>query len=346
MIRGERPLYRKTNQQKNLLVSVSVEGTLAPSHEVDPMRLRQVITNLVSNAIKFTERGGVKIILYADSIVDGAQPIRIRVQDTGPGIPDAARDSLFEPYAQSELSRKRLDSTGLGLSICRDTIERLGGTVRLVNNGELPNTISLNLPGACFEIQLNLPVRDPIADGNTKAIGTDVNASLDSERLNARSVTNEESAAAMSGSNFIVPAPGKSRPSIRVLLADDDALNLALHREILEGAGYIVDTAANGHIAFTLWLREGHQIIFSDGSMPVMSGLELVKAVRAAGASPSTRALRGTKPWFVLLTSYSSALDRDDFVRAGVDDFIEKPLLPRGLQEAMVRRDEALKATP
>ena len=338
--------FRYVAEQKNLLVSISVEGTLAPSHQVDPMRLRQVITNLVSNAIKFTERGGVKIILYADSIVDGAQPIRIRVQDTGPGIPDAARDSLFEPYAQSELSRKRLDSTGLGLSICRDTIERLGGTVRLVNNGELPNTISLNLPGACFEIQLNLPVRDPIADGNTKAIGTDVNASLDSERLSATSMTNEGSAAAMSGSNFIVPAPGKSRPSIRVLLADDDALNLALHREILEGAGYIVDTAANGHIAFTLWLREGHQIIFSDGSMPVMSGLELVKAVRAAGASPSTRARKGSKPWFVLLTSYSSALDRDDFVRAGVDDFIEKPLLPRGLQEAMVRRDEALKATP
>ena len=159
-------------------------------------------------------------------------------------------------------------------------------------------------------------------------------------------MTNEGSAAAMSGSNFIAPAPGKSRPSIRVLLADDDVLNLALHREILEGAGYIVDTAANGHIAFTLWLREGHQIIFSDGSMPVMSGLELVKAVRAAGASPSTRARKGAKPWFVLLTSYSSALDRDDFVRAGVDDFIEKPLLPRGLQEAMVRRDEALKATP
>ena len=164
--------------------------------------------------------------------------------------------------------------------------------------------------------------------------------------LIAPALIQNEIEAVWRGTNPSGSVLSKSRPSIRVLLADDDALNLALHREVLEGAGYIVDTAANGHIAFTLWLREGHEIIFSDGSMPVMSGLEFVKAVRAAGTSPSAVASKGAKPWFVLLTSYSSALDRDDFIRAGVDDFIEKPLLPRGLQEAMVRREDALKVRP
>lgn len=310
------------------------------------MRLRQVITNLVSNAIKFTERGGIKITLYADSVVDGVQAIRIRVQDTGPGIPDAARELLFEPYAQTELSRKRLDSTGLGLSICKDTIERLGGTVRLLDNEELPNTISLNLPGACFEIKLNLPARDSVADDSTTATDDTASSRVGVRSLIAPALIQNEIEAVWRGTNPSGSVLSKSRPSIRVLLADDDALNLALHREVLEGAGYIVDTAANGHIAFTLWLREGHQIIFSDGSMPVMSGLEFVKAVRAAGTSPSALASKGAKPWFVLLTSYSSALDRDDFIRAGVDDFIEKPLLPRGLQEAMVRRENALKVRP
>jgi CheY-like chemotaxis protein len=129
----------------------------------------------------------------------------------------------------------------------------------------------------------------------------------------------------------------------RVLLADDDALNLALHREVLEGAGFVVDTATNGEQAFALWQRSHHPLIFSDGSMPIMSGLDFVTAVRAA-----SRSIDGEKPhrpWFVLLTSYSSSLDRDDYLRAGVDDFIEKPLLPRGLQEALARRDAVAAAT-
>lgn len=335
--------FRYVAEQKNLQVNLAIEGALAPSHQVDPMRLRQVITNLISNAIKFTERGGVRITMHAESVVDNTQNVRIRVQDTGPGIPNAARESLFEPYAQTELSRKRLDSTGLGLSICKNTIERLGGTVRLLNNEELPNTISLNLPGACFEIRLVLPVRESMADNNAKTRDAATGVSVDARVLSVPTIGQGELAAVAGDMPSTEPVPRKSRPSIRVLLADDDALNLALHREVLEGAGYIVDTAANGHLAFTLWLREGHQIIFSDGSMPIMSGLEFVKAVRAAGTSPSARATKSAKPWFVLLTSYSSALDRDDFIHAGVDDFIEKPLLPRGLQEAMVRRDDARK---
>lgn len=334
--------FRYVAEQKNLQLNIAVEGPLAARHEVDPMRLRQVITNLVSNAIKFTEKGGVKITLSAGSLANGKQSVRIRVQDTGPGIPDSARESLFEPYAQTELGRKRLDSTGLGLSICKETIERLGGSVRLLHNEELPNTISLNLPGACFEIALNLPAHTNSDQDKEKAEDTTTSGVSIVRRV--QKVTDQKPNTFLAGE----PPPDQSlvnntRPSIRVLLADDDALNLALHREVLEGAGYIVDTAANGHAAFTLWLREGHKIIFSDGAMPVMSGLEFVKAVRAAGISPSAISSKAAKPWFVLLTSYSSALDRDDFIRAGVDDFIEKPLLPRGLQEAMVRRDDALK---
>ncbi len=319
--------FRYVAEQKRLKISIGVEGALATSHQIDPMRLRQVLTNLISNAIKFTAQGGIKITLLADDVIDGHQSVRIRVQDTGPGIAESERDALFKPYSQTELGRSRLDSTGLGLSICKETIERLGGSVRLLDNEELPNTISLNLPGACFEILLNLPARTHATAAN------DDHAKKASEEMPERARV-----APLSGQ----PLAAGAKAGTRVLLADDDALNLALHREVLEGAGYTVDTAVNGHAAFTLWLRDGHDIIFSDGSMPVMSGLELVKAVRAAGISSSAGAAKTSKPWFVLLTSYSSALDRDDFIKAGVDDFIEKPLLPRGLQEAMVRRADAL----
>jgi two-component system, NarL family, sensor histidine kinase EvgS len=337
--------FRYVAEQKNLQINIAIEGALRAHHQVDPMRLRQVITNLVSNAIKFTEKGGIKITLFADSVVDGKQSVRIRVQDTGPGIPEAARESLFQPYAQTELGRKRIDSTGLGLSICKETIERLGGSVRLLHNEELPNTISLNLPGACFEITLSLLVRDGLDGEKGQAKAAVAASDLTAVQTVNKTTYGQDVMAPLAGESLPnQPLVNNAQPSIRVLLADDDALNLALHREVLEGAGYIVDTAANGHVAFTQWLREGHEIIFSDGSMPVMSGLEFVKAVRAAGISPSAISSKATKPWVVLLTSYSSALDRDDFIRAGVDDFIEKPLLPRGLQEAMVRRDDALKS--
>jgi two-component system, NarL family, sensor histidine kinase EvgS len=295
--------FRYVAEQKGLQVGIVQRGPLPLRHRVDPLRLRQIISNLVSNAVKFTERGRIDIVLATAPVVGGTQRVWIRIQDTGPGIAVGERDKLFMPYGQTELGRKRGDSTGLGLNISKTIVEQLGGTLRLLDDHERETS------GASFEIALTLQTTDAQEPART------------TRPTVADAVT----------------VPGGTPP--RVLLADDDALNLALHREVLEGAGFVVDTATNGEQAFALWQRSHHPLIFSDGSMPIMSGLDFVKAVRAA-----SRAADGEKvqaPWFVLLTSYSSSLDRDDYLRAGVDDFIEKPLLPRGLQEALARRNAA-----
>lgn len=293
--------FRYVSEQKRLDIGLVVRGELAANHFVDPMRLRQIISNLFSNAVKFTDNGRVDVLLAAESVKDGRQVVYIRVQDTGPGIPLKDRDRLFMPYGQTDLGRKRSDSTGLGLSISKAIVERLGGTLRLLNDNEREVA-----GGACFEIALNPAAREHV--------------SSPPQPHAMHATTNSPSQAAA------------ATTSTRVLLADDDALNLALHREVLEGAGFVVDTATNGEEAWRLWQRDRHTLIFSDGSMPVMSGLDFVKAVRADTGS-------FLQPWFVVLTSYLSALDRDDYLRAGVDDLIEKPLLPRGVQEALARRD-------
>lgn len=295
--------FRYVAEQKGLQIGIVQRGPLPLRHRVDPLRLRQIISNLVSNAVKFTDRGRIDIVLATAPVVDGKQSVWIRIQDTGPGIAVGERDKLFLPFGQTELGRKRGDSTGLGLNISKTIVEQLGGTLRLLDDHERETS------GASFEIALTLPTADA-----PEAVRPVAAATTDTQHLSTTSYP-------------------------RVLLADDDALNLALHREVLESAGFVVDTATNGEQAFALWQRNHHAVIFSDGSMPVMSGLDFVKAVRAASTAGNGE--KSLRPWFVLLTSYSSALDRDDYLRAGVDDFIEKPLLPRGLQEALARRDAA-----
>ncbi len=297
--------FRFLAEQKNIAVNTSFDPTLAKEHEVDALRLRQVITNLVSNAIKFTQQGAIDISVRAESLADNRQILSIRVQDTGSGIPAYEREKLFQPYSQGILGSRRADSTGLGLTISKEVMERLGGTLRLVEAGaDVPAV------GSCFEIAITVPVSNV-----SPHVAAPISVGAD----------DTESA--------VMHAPSKpSVTSSRVLLADDDPINLSLHLEVLEGAGFIVDTATNGREALDLWRKHHHTLVFTDASMPVMSGKQFVEAVRAEQVQATT------KPWIVLLTSYSSLPEQSEYVATGVDDFIEKPLLPRDLQEALARQ--------
>jgi two-component system, NarL family, sensor histidine kinase EvgS len=320
--------FRFAAEQKNLAIRISTNGPLADEHHVDGLRLRQVVTNLFSNAIKFTEKGSIEISLNAEPFANGAQRLKIRVQDTGPGVPPDERAKLFQPYGQGELGRRRADSTGLGLTISKEIVERLGGTLQLVVDDVTANK---NAPvvGACFEVVITVPARTvarSAADVRRQTSGAHVVAT------HVQAATEARTAPSGSEANADVAYQGSK---IRLLLADDDLLNLSLHREVIENVGFIVDTATNGQEALALWSRHHHAIVFSDGSMPIMSGKDFVKAVRA----DQTPGL--VQPWIILLTSYSSALDQDEYRRAGIDDFIEKPLLPRDLQEALARKTAA-----
>jgi signal transduction histidine kinase/CheY-like chemotaxis protein len=123
-------LLAERAQRKGLELACRLGESLPRAVLADPGRLRQVLANLVSNAIKFTERGEVVVYVDAGEAPDGSAQVRFEVRDTGIGIPDAARRTLFEPFAQADASTtRRYGGTGLGLAICRQLVELMGGEI-------------------------------------------------------------------------------------------------------------------------------------------------------------------------------------------------------------------------
>lgn len=141
-------LYSGLAAEKGLSFSMVRDPDLADSRFGDEVRLRQIISNLTSNALKFTDTGGVSIEIHGD-----AETLTVRVRDTGPGIPEALRDQVFERFVQVDSSStRRSGGSGLGLAICRELVSLMGGWIRLLPpDGEA---------GSCFEFQVSVPAAD------------------------------------------------------------------------------------------------------------------------------------------------------------------------------------------
>jgi signal transduction histidine kinase/ActR/RegA family two-component response regulator len=139
-------LYSGIAAEKGLSFSLIRDPALADIRYGDEVRLRQVINNLAANALKFTDKGSVTVEVGGDEAV-----LTVRVSDTGPGIPDALRDQVFERFAQADSSStRRSGGSGLGLAICRELVDLMGGWIRLKP--------SANQTGSCFEFQVSVPV--------------------------------------------------------------------------------------------------------------------------------------------------------------------------------------------
>jgi CheY-like chemotaxis protein len=211
----------------------------------DPERLQQVVWNLVSNAVKFTPRGGrVQVrVEKADSHVE------IIVSDTGIGIPPSFLPHVFERFRQADggISRER-GGLGLGLAIVRHLAELHGGNVSVASGGEgQGSTFRVRLPVMIVHV-------DPTASKGTQPH------------------------AAASGPEFRLP----DLDGVRIVAVDDDQDARALVREILSAAGADVHTAASGEQALHLMASVKPRVLLADLGMPQMDGLELIQRIRAA----------------------------------------------------------------
>ena len=206
----------------------------------DPFRLQQILYNLLSNALKFTEEGEVKIRFTANENGFGKCVVNIEVQDTGIGISADQLPYIFENFSQADESiTRKYGGTGLGLSITKKLVDLQGGQI---------NVESEKGRGSCFSISI------PYQIGNEKL-------------ALANSAEEEENA----DSSWV----GK-----KVLLVDDDAINSLLLKTVLRKWGIITTEASNGFDALEKMKGEHHELVLTDINMPVMSGLELVKEIR------------------------------------------------------------------
>ena len=247
-------------EEKGIGLRVSFEGPLPQEASTDPHRLRQVITNLVGNAIKFTAKGEVRISLRMDP-QPGSTLMQIDVADSGIGIPSDRLESIFEPFVQAEASTTRnYGGTGLGLTISRRFARALGGNVYATSESG---------KGSIFHVSID--------------VGSLQGASwLPVEELEAR----REQGAAAAGENVTWVFPRR-----KILVVDDGRENRELLRVVLGDAGLDMVEAENGAIGLERAAEHDPDLILMDIQMPVMDGITATKTLRQRGFTKPVLAL-------------------------------------------------------
>ncbi|MDO8839886.1 MAG: ATP-binding protein [Parvibaculum sp.] len=246
LLRRMEKLWAPRAREKGLKLTLSVDCAMSTFLRFDPVRVRQCISNLVSNAIKFTEQGGIDISATAVPADDGAFEIRISVSDTGMGMDAETLDRLFAPFTQADASTaRRFGGTGLGLSISRKLAQLMEGDVTVESEEGHGSTFTLN-----FRAMPGRRASEAPADAEVDRTG---------------------------GVRW---AKGLS-----ILLVDDHALNRKVARLFLEPLGITIAEAENGADAIRDLQTRPFDLVLLDMHMPVMNGKETLAHIRAHEAS-------------------------------------------------------------
>ncbi len=276
---------------KNLSMTVEYVGPIPKTILSDPTRLRQILVNLVGNAIKFTEQGGVRLIVRLVDPVGSSNPhLQIDVLDTGIGMDESQIGRLFTPFAQADSSTtRRFGGSGLGLAISKRLLQMLGGDI---------SVRSVRGEGSTFSVTFET---GPLE-------GVDMAESMDVAAAGGKPI---EPMAASEGVKL----------SGRILLAEDGPDNQRLVSFFLRKAGAEVDVAENGAIAVDRVTKAGEEgrpfdLILMDMQMPVLDGYEATRILRA----------KGYQGPIVALTAHAMASDRAKCMEAGCDDYASKPI--------------------
>ncbi|MCO5172071.1 MAG: ATP-binding protein [Planctomycetes bacterium] len=302
-------------EQKGLALSCRLHSGLPRTVRGDPVRLRQVILNLVGNAVKFTERGGVEVRASAAPHGPGAV-VRFEVIDTGPGVSPALQARLFQPFTQADSSTtRRHGGSGLGLAICRRLAALMGGEIGVE---------SAPGGGSRFWFTARFEARSSSARiTSTRVSQVRLPRPTRSQRRPTRAEL-EEGQVQPAGA----PRPvAERRPT--VLVAEDNPINQRLAVRMLDRLGFDAEVVCNGEEAVQAVARREFACVLMDCQMPLVDGYEATARIRAAwdGLRP--------RPPIIALTASAMQGDRERCLAVGMDDHLPKPVRPDALRAAL-----------
>jgi signal transduction histidine kinase/CheY-like chemotaxis protein len=285
-------MLRVMAEKKSLAFEVRVDPAVPDRVHGDPHRLRQVLTNLIGNAIKFTGRGHVEVLVEAEALGPAEVTLRFSVHDTGIGIPADKQQFIFEAFRQADGSTtRRYGGTGLGLAISHRLVAMMGGAISVESEPGRGSTFRFTAKFGAAAVAPPQPTAQP----------TDA-------------VSLQNMIAAVGASSGWQPA------RFSILLAEDNPVNQRLVTRLLEKRGHSVKLAATGREALDWVSRERFDVILMDVQMPGMDGLEATARIREIEAS------RGTYTPIIALTARTMKGDRERCLEAGMDGFINKPI--------------------
>ncbi len=299
-------------RQKGLELHCRLPSSLPRNVRGDPGRLRQVLINLIGNAIKFTASGYVEVALALERDNDEQCDIRFAVRDTGIGIPREKQQLIFEPFAQVDGSTTRqFGGTGLGLTICRRLVILMQGELRVTSEPGQGSCFFFTVPLRHTGLAAVAPLRtaapaDSLADIQADAAAPPPSAAPGAERAGPI-------------------APG----SLRVLLAEDNPVNQRLALRLLEKLGHRPTLVASGVAALEQATSAGYDVVLMDVQMPELDGLAATRHIRQREQGGQRHVP------IIAMTARAMAGDRELCLEAGMDDYLSKPVDLARLRQAL-----------
>jgi PAS domain S-box-containing protein len=298
-------LLKLAAEQKSLALTTTIDPAIPQEVTGDAMRLRQVLVNLLNNAIKFTVEGNVHLDVRCQRLEGEQWRLDFAVHDTGIGISPLAYDRLFQPFSQVDASTtRRFGGTGLGLAISRRLVELMGGTI---------DATSVEGKGSTFHFWV--VVKAASAQGEA---GAPAHTNADQPPAAITATTQQTS-------------------PLRILLAEDNLINQKVAVRILQRLGYTATVVANGREALNAATTDAYDVILMDLHMPEMNGVDATRAIREQ--LPADK-----QPVIIALTADVGEDSSNQSLAAGMDAVVFKPIEVSSLAEVLSKVGAAAQA--
>lgn len=300
-------IISQTAKDKNIKVVEVYDENIPHTLFGDATRFRQILLNLLANAVKYTERGQIDILIEMDEHKDDIVTLKTTVRDTGPGISKDSLKMLFRPFSQVHSLRSNKQGTGLGLVICKEFSNLMGGDI---------NVKSEIGTGTTFEFTVQLGTRPKVIeqklDYNKIAAGERENGfdGVPVEEIDEK----KEFKKAMDNITTYVESNKK-----RILLVEDNPISQNVEVKLLKSVGYEVDAVSSGEEAVKAAATGRYVVVLMDIEMPGMDGLTATQKIRQLETEAK-------KIPVIAVTAHSSMKDREKCLAAGLNDYIAKPI--------------------